>query len=347
MLIEGKALLNGISTTPPASSQTTQPAPAVTTISRQLLAGPPLPPSIINRNLDGISHFHDWQILGDTQSQLSSAQASELATLQIYRQLGSLQQALGKTSSELLANQLKQWESQLLAQGSLDNQLQPGVLQKNGIQQHYLLEKIDLLVTRPKDEQIAFFFRDTRSTVSTTLPAQAGKAELLLRLQTTLAREGIQVRLNAQNQLEFAIARADRQKLDRPVLLSGDGYRIPAGNPVAIRLQPVDGVLTQLATQLLSLNATQFSTFSQELERLRKRLKFNISTLRKHRQQLLHELEDHPFDFDSAELESELLAAQFAVRDLLQSEHYRTTSNNLAAQANLTRKNVIALLFDE
>ena len=345
MLIEGKASVGGLSS---ATSANTTPAasPPVATVTRQLLAGPPLPASVINRSLDGISHFHDWQILGDTQSRLSGAQASEFATMQLYRQLTSFSSALGKTSTELLANQLKQWEGQLQAQGSLDNQLQPGVLQKNGIQQHYLLEKIDLLVSRPKDEQIAFFFRDTRTSVSTTLPAQAGKAEVLLRLQTALAREGIQVRLNSTGQLELGISNTDRQKLERPVLLSGEGYRIPAGNPLAIRLQPVDGLLTQLATQLLGLTPQQLPAFGQEIENIRKRLKFNISTLRKHRQQLLSELQSHAFDFEETETEAEFLAAQQAIRELLQSEHYRTTSNNLAAQANLSRKNVIALLFD-
>lgn len=345
MLIEGKASVGGLSS---ATSANTTPAasPAVAAVTRQLLAGPPLPASVINRNLDGISHFHDWQVLGDTQSRLSGAQASEFATMQLYRQLASFSSALGKTSTELLANQLKQWEGQLQAQGALDNQLQPGVLQKNGIQQHYLLEKIDLLVSRPKDEQIAFFFRDTRTSVSTTLPAQAGKAELLMRLQTALAREGIQVRLNSTGQLELGISNTDRQKLERPVLLSGEGYRIPAGNPLSIRLQPVDGLLTQLATQLLGLTPLQLPAFGQEIENIRKRLKFNISTLRKNRQQLLSELQSHAFDFEETETEAELLAAQQAIRELLQSEHYRTTSNNLAAQANLSRKNVIALLFD-
>ncbi len=345
MLIEGKASLSELSSTTPAAGTATT-TPTVTTVTRQLLAGPPLPASIINRNLDGISHFHDWQILGDTQSRLSDAQASEFATMQLYRQLGSFSNALGQTYTELLANQLKQWEGQLQAQGALDSQLQPGVLQKNGIQHHYLLEKIDLLVSRPKDEQIAFFFRDTRTSVSTTLPAQAGKAELLLRLQTALARESIQVRLNSHGQLEFGINNADRQKLERTVVLSGEGYRVPAGKPVRIRLQPVEGLLTQLATQLLGLTALQLPSFGKEIENIRKRLKLNINTLRKHRQQLLGELQSHAFDFEETETEAELLAAQHTIRELLQSEHYRTTSNNLAAQANLSRKNVIALLLD-
>jgi hypothetical protein len=344
MLINGQSTLGGISATQPTGSTlpTTQPASAIP----ERLSGPPLPVTTLNRSNDSISHYHDWYVLGETQSHLSDAQASEFATLQLFRQLGAFTSALGQTSTDRLASQLKQWESQLQSQTSLDNQLQPGVLQKSGIQQFFTLEKVDLLVSRPKDEQVGFFFRDTRTTVSLTLPANASKAELLLRLQTALGREGIQVRLNNAGQLELGINSADRQKLDRPVLLSGEGYRIPAGNPLAIKLQPVEGLLTQLANQLLGLNAAQLSAFSQEIEVVRKRLKFNISRLRKYRKQLLDELEAHAFDFDAADNEPDLQFSQQLIRELLQSDHYRTTSTNLAAQTNLSRKNVIALLFD-
>lgn len=344
MLIDGQSTLGSISATQPTGS--TPPTAQLASAIPDRLAGPPLPVTTLNRSNDSISHYHDWYMLGETQSRLSEAQASEFTTLQLFRQLGAFTSALGQTGTEQLASQLKQWESQLQSQTTLDNQLQPGVLQKSGIQQFFTLEKVDLLVPRPKDEQVSFFFRDTRSTVSVTLPANAGKAELLLRLQTALAREGIQVRLNNAGQLEFGINHAERQKLDRPVLLSGEGYRVPAGNPLAIRLQPVDGLLTQLANQLLGLTSTQFPSFSLEIEAVRKRLKFNISRLRKYRNQLLGELETHAFDFDGTDNEVDLQFSQQLIRELLQSEHYRTTSNNLAAQTNLSRKNVISLLLD-
>jgi len=344
MLIDGQSTLGGISTTQPMGS--TLPAAQPATSVPQRLAGPPLPVTTLNRSNDSISHYHDWHVLAETQSHLSEAQASEFATLQLFRQLGALTSALGQTGAERLASQLKQWESQLQSQTSLDNQLQPGVLQKSGIQQFFTLEKVDLLVQRPKDEQVGFFFRDTRATVSVTLPANATKAELLVRLQSALAREGIQVRLNNAGQLEFGINSAERQKLDRPMLVSGEGYRIPAGNPLSIQLQPVDGLLTQLANQLLGLTSSQFPSFSQEIEAIRKRLKLNINRLRKYRKQLLGELENHAFDFDDTDNESDLQFSQQLIKELLQSEHYRTTSNNLAAQTNLSRKNVISLLLD-
>jgi len=344
MLINGQSTLGHLPAAQPTSSTLPAAQPATTLPAR--LAGPPLPITTLNRSNDSISHYHDWYVLGETQSHLSDAQASEFATLQIFRQLGMLTSALGQTGTERLASQLKQWESQLQSQATLDNQLQPGVLQKSGIQQFYTLEKVDLLVQRPKDEQVGFFFRDTRTTVSVTLPANADKAELLIRLQNALAREGIQVRLNSSGQLELGISNDDRQKLERPVLVTGEGYRIPAGNPLAIRLQPLDGLLTQLANQLLGLSASQLPVFSLEIEAIRKRLKFNINRLRQYRKQLLNELESHAFEFDEAENESDLLRTQQAIRELLQSDHYRTTSNNLAAQTNLSRKNVISLLID-
>ncbi len=344
MIIEGQYPYSEISQTQSVNTTANRPQSAVA-VASPVPAGPPLPQTIDSRSSDTISQFHSWFLLANTQSELSELQASEYSLALLYRQFGNLAQQLGQTPSETLANQLKQWASQLDAQSGLDRQLQPRGMQPNGARVDYILEKADLLSTRPKDETLIFFFRDTRNSLSITLPANASRGELLMRLQQGLLAEDIQVSINAKGQLVLSVNEDDKSKLDRPILLSGDGYRIPAGNPVTVKFQAQPSLLESLIEQLLSLQPAQFSAFAEELERYRRRMRATIGLLKKHRQNLMSELAEQEAELEETPIE-QLSDIRDQIQSQLQIDGYRATALNLNAQANLSRKNVIALLAE-
>ena len=344
MIIEGQQNYTELSNIQSVGTSTSRPQSTVA-IPSPIPAGPPLPQTIEARSSDAISQFHDWFVLANTQSELSDLQASEYSLALLYRQFGNITQQLGKTPNDILSNQLRQWANQLDEQSGLDRQLQPRSMQTAGARIDYVLEKADLLSTRPKDETLIFFFRDSRNTLSINLPANAGKAELLMRLQQGLLGENIQVRVNEKGQLVLSVTESDKGKLDRPILMSGDGYRVPAGNPVTVKFQAQPSLLESLVEQLLGLQPAQYNEFAAELNRYRRRMRTTIGLLRKHRQNLMADLEQQEAELDDIPLE-ELPQIQQFIQEQFASEGYRASALNLSAQANLSKKNVISLLSE-
>lgn len=346
MLVQGSAALGELQSPQSVTTSTNTPVRTTTAAPLTELSGPPLPQSSPSRSIDNISHFHDWYLLGETQGKLASAQAGEYSLTQMYQRFGQLLQSLSVSNTNLLSQKLAQWETERLADGVLDSQLEPVALQKNGAQQSYILEKVDLLAARAKDELVTFFFRDNRSTLSINLPANAGKSQLFNQLQNAFSRQGIQLKLNPSGQLELSIPESEKQRLERPVFLTGEGYRIPAGNPLAMKLMPTTALLTQLSQQLLTFTPDQITVLSTQLEAVRRQMRQRMERLRKYRKQLLSSLNDHEFDLNESESAENILAVQQNIQQLLANDNFRMTTTNMAAQTNLSRRTVIALLLD-
>lgn len=345
MLIENASSLGELQSTQSAPTfqnpVSNQPVP----VTLNELAGPPLPESS-GRTLDNISQFHAWYMLGELQSNLSSAQSGEYSLTMMYQKFTQLLQALNSSNTNSLAQRVTQWETQRLAEGALDAELKPVILEKDGAQQSFILDKVDLLSLRPKDEQVTFFFRDNRSTISINLPANTGKADLLNLVQKSFAKAGITVQLGKDGQLQLSIADSDKQRLVRQVYLSGEGYRIPAGNPLLMKLIPVTPVLTQLAQQLLNFTPDQYTSFVAQIETLRKLMRQRIDRLRKYRKQMLKELDGQSTQTNANETAEEIQSIQSNIRQILNNDNFRMTSTVLAAQTNLSKRTVVALLLD-
>lgn len=343
MIIDGQTGLSELGGIQPVSTTPARTSPTPT-VPSPVPIGPPQPLTSATRSSDAISQFHDWTLLANTQSAYSEIQASEYSLASAYQQLGRLQQQIGSTTNEVLLNDLQRWFSNFQKNQVLDQQLTPTILQGKNAEQSYLLEKADLLSVRPKDETITFFFRDTRSSVSVTLPGQSSPAEILQRLQISLRSEGIRLSQNAQGQLLFSVDEENKAKLDRPVQISGEGYRIPAGNPLTIRFVPVPGIIEQLMTQLMSLQPAQYGAWLAELEQYRRNMRAMIGQLKRLKQQLIRQLNEHPFEqIDDPEVEA-MRDVQAAVAEALSAESYRAATQVMGAQANLSRRNVVALL---
>jgi len=343
MIIDGQSRISDIGATQSVTTAQSKNNTAVQ-VASPVPAGPPQPFSSAARSSDAISQFHDWAILADVQSNLADVQASEYSLASAYRQFSSLLQQLGRTPPNELANDLQRWYTLFQQNGVLDRQLRPTVLQNNPSEFSYVLEKADLLSTRPKDETITFFFRDTRTSVSITLPGQASPEELLQRLQQGLRGEGIRLSLNAKGQLVFGVEEENRTKLDRPIQISGEGYRIPAGNPLTVKFQLLPGIIEQFLAQLMTLQPTEYSNFLAEIERYRRQMRAMIGQLRRLRQQLMHQMDQHPFSQEEEPDIDQLAELQAAIQQAFAGEGYRAATQLLGAQANLSRRNVMALL---
>ncbi len=350
MIIDGSNTYSDISATLPVSRDVNYPTsgvPANNTgaTTAAVLAGPPLPLNSLARNTDAISQFYEWDQLAYIQSQLSDIQTAEASLADVYRQLSSLLQNLATSNTSQQANQLQSWYNRFKNGSGLDNELTPYALSEDAPQISYTTDKLNLLVTRPKDETITFYFRDTRSSVSVLLPADATPDELLDKLQQGLSREGISLSINNKAELVFSIAADLSSKLARPVSVSGDGYRIPAGNPVAVRLQQAPGIFDLLMNQLLTLQPANSDAYRNEVDRLRRKLRFSLLQLRRRRQTLFSALNDQPLLAGEELSDAAINDIQLIIMDYLGSDSYRSNAQLLSAQANLSRKNVIALLL--
>lgn len=347
MLVESSAGLGEIQSpltiNSPTSARTDRPVTPGAAIE---LSGPPLSSSSISRTLDNISRFHDWYILSETEGNLSESQAAEYSLNQLNQRFSHLLQSLSTSNSNFLAQKLEQWDSQRISEGVLNAQLEPNILQDKGAQTSYTLEKVDLLVPRAKDEQVTFFFRDNRSTISINLPANTGKSQLFNLIKSAFAKAGISANRTTNGLLELSIPESEKIRLEKPVFLTGEGYRIPAGNPLQMQLTQVPSLLQQLSLQLLSFTPDQLAILSARIENIRKRLKQRTERLRKYRKSKLMELQSHSFGLNEPDNLPEIGNLRQQINDVLEIGQYRFTNQVLVAQGNLSRRTVIALLSD-
>jgi hypothetical protein len=285
-----------------------------------------------------------WALIGTAQQRIAHAQGGEQALSQVWGELKRLEQQLGqnRTASGDQVSRLKLLEDKLTQpKAPLTAELKPRLLASAmDSRMHYSADRLDLLSPKSSAERLVFSFPQTSSAVEVVLPAGASESETASRLDRALRKEHIQARLNELGKLELSVPEQHRRKLDEPVLLSGEGIRIPAGNPVPVQFKPKAGQLTQLGE---GLDKGELKQEQQRLKRLLGEIEQSVRDLKQFRQKMIKQLDRVKARSQNLQQE-ELEQLQGKLSLQLKEGGFMGTMSGLLAQANVSRQNVVALL---
>lgn len=230
-----------------------------------------------------IAVLQRWSDMAQLSQQVCEQQQAELSYRYLYTALEQLRRPLQQNFQPQLSQnehavlikqiaELLRWREQQFT--GLDAELLP-LAQQAVVYRRVFSSRIDLLTTRPQSEHITILIGRTGATVSLSLLAGASAEANLQHIQEAFARHQISVYLNAQQQLEFSALEAQKRKLEENWLLSGEGVRVAAGNPVSISLSlplcRLGRLLQQLTPQQNPVTLTALLTEEQQF--IRKQLK--------------------------------------------------------------------------
>lgn len=230
-----------------------------------------------------IAVLQRWSEMAQLSHEICEQQQAELSYRYLYTALEQLRRPLqqnfqaqiGANEQVALTQQLTEltrWREQQPT--GLDAELLP-MRQQPEVCRRIFSSRIDLLTPRPQNENINILLGRSGATVSLSLQAGASAEANLQHLQQAFARQQITVQVNAQQQLEFSSLDSQKRKLEESWLLTGEGVRVAAGNPVAINLMlPLCrlGRLLQTCTQQNNPVALA-SLLTEEQQFIRKQLK--------------------------------------------------------------------------
>ncbi|MGN5149513.1 hypothetical protein ACTG23_06235 [Aeromonas enteropelogenes] len=291
-----------------------------------------------------VTKLDRWALMSVAQQRIAHAQGGEQALNRIWGELKRVEQQLSQRSvaGSDIASRLKQMEAQLIQpQGPLTAELKPRLLASASESRiNYSADQLDLLSPRNGSERLVFSFPQSGSAVEVQLPAGASQKEAVGRLDQALRKEHIQARLNELGKLELSIADNQRRKLDEPVLISGEGIRIPAGNPVPIQFKAAAGQLTRLGE---GISQGELRQERQRLQRMLAEIEHSVRDLKQFRQKMVKQLAQVKARTQSAN-PAELEQIQSLLASQLREGGFAGTMSGLLAQANVSRQNVVALL---
>ena len=293
--------------------------------------------------LPQFERFNSWSYVGAAQQKISETQSSEQALAMAYRQLKQLERQLSQSqqAGSQIRQQIADLDEQIAKQeSSLTGDLTPKVLQNAQPKNSYVIDKVDLLSAKPSSEKLQLFFPSSSSAVSIDLPAGESGDALVSRLNQGLAKEQISVAVNGDGALTFSVAAGNSRKLDEAVFFSGEGIRVPAGNPVAIKLSPEKSELGKLSDGLSQGESQQEQ---QRLQKLLTNIEQSMRELKQYRRQMLAQLEK--VKARTAEMsEEELNRLQQELQQQLSRGDFSQGFSALVTQANVSRQGVVALL---
>lgn len=299
-------------------------------------------PAVTSKS-SGFQRYNRWALIGYAQQRIGDAQASEQRLALAYRQLQQINSQLSQRGrdAQKLAEQIRTLDQQISAGDSQINaELKPKFLSPQARRQSYVLDKVDLTSPKNADERLQMVFPSSAKSVSVALPAASQGSEVASLLNKGLASERIAVSLGDGGQLVFSVDPSEQRKLEEPVLLSGQGIRVPAGNPIPVRLKPAPTELSKLA------DTVQRGDSQQEQIRLQKLLRTiegSMRDLKAFRQQVANQLDR--VRSESAEMtELELAQVQRELVTQLHGGDFSASMTSLVAQANASRDTVVALL---
>lgn len=231
-----------------------------------------------------IAVLQRWSEMATASKVVCQQQQAELSYRYLYTAIEQLRRPLQNNfqaqisqdeQSALLQQvaELLRWREQPFT--ALDAELLPVVAQQATVCRRIFNSRIDLLAPRPQNEHITILLGRTGATVSLSLLADAPAEANLQQIQQAFARQQITVQLNAQQQLEFSVIDAQKRKLEENWLLTGEGVRVAAGNPISLSLSLPLCRLGRLQQQISQqLNPVTLTTlFSEEQQFIRKQLK--------------------------------------------------------------------------
>ncbi|MGL5949294.1 MAG: hypothetical protein ACRCYV_09765 [Aeromonas sp.] len=291
-----------------------------------------------------VNRLDRWSLIGGAQQKIADAQGSEKALGQVMLELRRLDQQLQRqgVNGEQVANRLKQLEAHVTApKGPLTAALKPRMLlAPNSQRLSYGAEQLDLVSPKSSAERLVMAFPSAGSAQEINLPANGTPLEAVKSIDKSLRKEQIQARINELGKLELSVSESQRRKLDEPVLVSGQGIRVPAGNPVPVQFKQTPGQLSQLGN---GISAGEIAQERQRLQKMMQEIERSIRELKAFRLESAKQLAQvrARTSMASSEQVGEL---QQRLSTQLKDGGFMGTLSTLAAQANVSRQGVVALL---
>lgn len=299
-------------------------------------AGQKVPLSRQSRQIQVLSK---WALAADVSKQLSQTDQTERSIRLAYQELENLRRQLNSPAAARLSSDQQQQAQQKLQQleqklarsdSGLNAQLMPAGTAPAPVSAS-LTNNIDLLSERRQSEQVNILLGRSGGAVSISLPAGQSVSENLQSVQQAFAPQQISVSADNQQQLYFSTEARNARKLQEPWLLTGQGVRVAAGNPVSVALQPADSALTQLSKA--AGKADNVQAYQQQIQLVQQQLKDALSKVQAQRAALQAQLAAISQQQSDA---TELNALSQQLRLNMQSGS-KSAVSVVMSQANITR----------
>ncbi|MFP3350809.1 flagellin [Pseudoalteromonas sp. SIMBA_153] len=293
---------------------------------------------------DQVKVLTGWAQRGALSQALAKAEQSESTIRNLYMGLEKLAQQLNTQAANTQPQPMQQQQIKVQIaslqntankKGSgLDTQLK--ITDPNRAISKQLNANIDLLSARPHEENIQLVMGRSGKSLSLKIPAYQDEKTNLTAIQNAFAPHHINVELNRENRLLFSAQKDNASPLLEPWVMSGQGVRIAAGNPISLQLNDLDNPLTELA-KIADKNAT-IAQHREQIQSAQRHLKANLIKIQAQKQQLQSQLEQ----LDSASSlgnTDELLALSLGVKQHMQNPGVNSVAA-IMSQANITRNMV-------
>lgn len=299
-------------------------------------AGQKIPLSRQSRQIQVLSK---WALAADVSKQLSQTDQTERSIRLAYQELENLRRQLNSPAAARLSSEQQQQAQQKLQQleqklarsdSGLNAQLMPAGTAPAPVKAS-LTHNIDLLSERRQSEQVNILLGRSGGAVSISLPAGQSVSDNLQSVQQAFAPQQISVTADNQQQLYFSTEARNARKLQEPWLITGQGVRVAAGNPVSVALQPTDSALTQLSKA--AGKADNVQAYQQQIQLVQQQLKDALGKVQAQRAALQAQLAAISQQQSDA---TELNALSQQLRLNMQSGS-KSTVSVVMSQANITR----------
>ncbi|MCQ8877508.1 flagellin [Pseudoalteromonas shioyasakiensis] len=290
-----------------------------------------------------------WSIRGQLSQALAQTEHSEVTLKQMFNALDKLAKQLNTQAATDIPQVMQQANiqskvnllQQLAAQPGSGLNKQLKLASENSLSVRQLNANIDLISVRPHDERIQLLMGRSGKSVILNLPANQGEAKNLEAIQGAFDKQEINVELGRDNRLLFSATKDQAGLLDEPWIMSGQGIRVAAGNPISVPLEEPQNPLQQLAK--IAESNSNIQAHRDKIKQVQQQLKTNLFKIQAQRKELASQLEQIE-KAASAEQNSQLSDDSNRISEQM----FSSGTNNIAtimAQANVTRSIVRFSLY--
>ncbi|WP_282130655.1 MULTISPECIES: flagellin [Pseudoalteromonas] len=286
----------------------------------------------------------NWSIRGALSQELAKVEQSEATIRNLFIGLERLAQQLNTQAANTkpqamqqrgISSQITMLQNTASRKGSgLDAQLRTNDPSRPITRQ--LNANMDLISKRPHDENIHLLMGRSGKSLNLSLPANQDERANFSAVQSAFSQHQISVELSRENRLLFSAKKENAGPLLEPWVISGQGVRVAAGNPISLQLNDIDNPLNELA-KIADKNAS-IQEHRDRIQNAQRHLKANLMKVQAKRQQLLAQLQqlDTASSLDNSEALTNL--SSNAKQQMLSAG--ANSVSVIMAQANVTRNMV-------
>lgn len=285
-----------------------------------------------------------WSIRGTLSQELAKAEQSEATIRSLYAGLERLAKQLNTQAAnskpqamqqQSISSQITSLQNTTNKKGSgLDSQLM--LTDPTRPITRKLNANIDLISTRPHEENIHLMMGRSGKSLNLTLPANQDERANFNAVQSAFSQHQISVELSRENRLLFSAQKENSGPLLEPWIMSGQGVRVAAGNPISLQLSEISNPLNELA-DVANKNAS-VQEHRDQIQAAQRHLKANLIKVQAKRQQLLAQLQQ--LDTASSLGNSEQLTTVSSNAKQQMMSSGANSVSVIMAQANVTRNMV-------